>query len=308
MSHIENEDIPMSTMSVGGSNGSPKEERVKWTSDQDTSLASLAITYGAKNWNAIASCMNEKYPLNRKTSKQCRERWHYCLDLKINHKPWSKCEEAELIMAHMEYGNRWCDIATRFKGRHNNMIKNRFYSILRKVKNKIRTNDFSSQDQLELIEIHYMTSVMINYVKNPAPPEDFKRKRGRDFMYTLVNDITLTLLEKYTHDLLTFSPLDGSLRNLLKKIIEIEKSQGKTKGSSDSSSSPSKTPLAAQTISLDSLMTLDRILEFCWQDKKKSFLLPEPSTFDCKLTFGLDEKFFIARELFSTKFADINSP
>jgi hypothetical protein len=301
MSRTESEDIPMSIMSVGGSNESPKEERIKWTSDQDSTLASLAISYSAKNWNAIASRMNEKYPLNKKTSKQCRERWHYCLDLKINHKPWSKCEEAELIVAHMDYGNRWCDIATRFKGRHNNMIKNRFYSILRKVKNKIRINDYNSQDQLELIEIHYMTSVMVNYIKNPAPPEDFKRKRGRDFMYTLVNDIALTLLENYTRDLLAFNPLNDSLRNLLKKIIEREKNQGKTKGSSELSSSLCKLPFDVQTASFDSFMTLGRILEFCCGDKNKSFMLPEPPTFDCKLAFNLNEKSFIAQELFSTK-------
>lgn len=309
MSRMEFEDIAKDTISPSNSSSSPKEERVKWTSDQDATLTTLAVAYNGKNWNAITACMNEKFPSNIKTSKQCRERWHYCLDLSINHKPWSKYEEATLIIAHMDYGNRWCDIATRFKGRHNNMIKNRFYSILRKVKNKIRINDYTSQDQLELLELYYMTSVMVNYIKHPAPPEDFKRKRGRDFMYTLVNDIAISTLENYSHNLLTYAPLEESLRDSLKRIVEAERTQGKTTSSPAWTSSYSKLPLDCQIPHLDPSITLDQILEgFCWGDKNKSIKLPEPISFDCKTTFNTNEKNQIIQELFPIKQSIISYP
>lgn len=306
MSRKEFEDIPKDTISPTSTSISSKEERVKWNSDQDSALANLAIAYGGKNWNAITDCMNKKFPSNIKSSKQCRERWHYCLDLKINHKPWSKYEEAVLIIAHMDFGNRWCDIATHFKGRHNNMIKNRFYSILRKVKNKIRVNDYSSQDQLELLELYYMTSVMTNYAKHPAPSEDFKRKRGRDFMYTLVNDIAISTLENYNRNLLIYSPLEESLRDSLKRIIEAEKTQGKTTSSPAWTPSYSKLLLDCQIPHLDPSITLDQILGFCWGNKYIE--LPEPASFDCRATFNTNEKIQIIKELFPIKQTIIGYP
>jgi len=285
---------------------SSREDRTKWTLEQDNTLSDLAIAHGSKNWNAIALHMNEKFPFNKKTSKQCRERWHYCLDLKINHKPWSKQEEAILLLAHMDYGNHWCDISTYFKGRHNNMIKNRFYSILRKVKNKIRNKDYNGVDQLELVEMHYMAGVMINYIRNPAPAEDSKRRRKRDFMYSLINDINLTTLEQFSSDLLVINPLKESLREALSKIIEVERSQ--EKASPGSTSSLSKLLADLPVTSLGSQITVERILEFCWGNKGEQFVLSVPPSFDCKKPFSLDERNSISKGLFYIKSSNVDSP
>lgn len=308
MSCLECEEPPQDKLHSSDAKRLSKEDRVKWTLEQDTRLTSLAVNYGAKNWNAIASCMNENFPVSQKTSKQCRERWHYCLDLKINHKPWTKDEEAVLLIAHMDYGNRWCDIATRFNGRHNNMIKNRFYSVLRKVKNKIRNNDYSSQDQLELLEMHYMTGVMANYVKHPAPAEDYARKRGRDFMYTLISDITIATLEKYSQNLTIFSPVGESLRSLLEKFVESSRDKDRGKMSPVLMSSCSKVSADVQTTSSDPQVTLKHILEFCWGEKGKSFILPKPPSFTNKESFNLEEKDSLSKELFPPKLPRLSLP
>jgi hypothetical protein len=96
----------------------------------------------------------------------------------------------------MDHGNSWCDITTHLKGQRKNMIKNRFYSILRKVKNNTRNNDYGNVNQLEQVEMYYM----IHYIKNPAPIEEFKKKIGRNFMYNLTNDITLATLQQFSSD------------------------------------------------------------------------------------------------------------
>eukprot|EP00826_Nyctotherus_ovalis_P037311 TRINITY_DN3395_c0_g1_i3.p1 TRINITY_DN3395_c0_g1~~TRINITY_DN3395_c0_g1_i3.p1 ORF type:complete len:202 (-),score=27.51 TRINITY_DN3395_c0_g1_i3:458-1063(-) len=194
MSLTERESAPGGTAEENGKGKRTKEGRVKWDAEQDGYLISLVVAYDGKRWSDIAACMNEKFSMCKRTSKQCRERWHYCLDLKINHNPWSRQEEATLLLAHMDYGNRWCDVTAYFKGRHNNMIKNRFYSILRKVKNKVHISDYSYQDELELIEMHYLTIVMMNYIRSPIPKEDYKRKRRTDFMHTVVSSISSKML------------------------------------------------------------------------------------------------------------------
>lgn len=306
MSCTNGEDVLVHNSKLASTRCLLKEDRVKWTTQQDNTLSNLALAYGAKNWNAIASCMNEKFPSSVKTSKQCRERWHYCLDMKIDHKPWTKQEEAKLLLAHMDYGNRWCDIASHLKGRHNNMVKNRFYSILRKVKNKIRNDVYTSQDQLEVIEMHYMTFVMINYIKNPAPMEDSGRKRGRDFMHTLVNDITITMLEDFNNIFLTYHPLKEPLKASLQRVIENDEIQAKTKTSPVSASGLLRVTSDAHTVSLDSTMNLQRILELCWGRKNVEFVLPRPSSFMGGTSFSQDEKNLISKELLPQRLPDIS--
>eukprot|EP00826_Nyctotherus_ovalis_P037309 TRINITY_DN3395_c0_g1_i1.p1 TRINITY_DN3395_c0_g1~~TRINITY_DN3395_c0_g1_i1.p1 ORF type:complete len:105 (-),score=25.98 TRINITY_DN3395_c0_g1_i1:426-716(-) len=66
--------------------------------------------------------------------------------------------------------------------------------ILRKVKNKVHISDYSYQDELELIEMHYLTIVMMNYIRSPIPKEDYKRKRRTDFMHTVVSSISSKML------------------------------------------------------------------------------------------------------------------
>lgn len=304
MSCEDDEDLLVNNSKLGNMKRLLKEDRVKWSAQQDNILSSLAVAYGAKNWNAIASCMNENFPSSVKTSKQCRERWHYCLDLKIDHKPWTKQEEATLLLVHMNYGNRWCDIASHLKGRHNNMIKNRFYSILRKVKNRIRNDVYTSQDQLEVIEMHYMTSVMINYIKNPIPAEDLRRRRGRDFMHTLVNDITVDTLENFNNIFLTYHPLKEPLKVSLQRITESDETRGKTKASP--ASGLLRRNSDAQTDSLDSNITLQHILEFCWGSKNMEFVLPKPTSFIYGASFSQEEKNLISKELLPQKLSDIS--
>jgi len=197
-----------------------KDERAEWTADQDTFLKTLVNTHGPHNWVIISEGMNAHFQDKHKSSKQCRERWCNKLDPVINHSPWTKQEEATLILAHMTFKNRWCDIASALRGRHNNMIKNRFYSIFRKVKNKIKNSDFSYTSKLELIEMYYMISVMEEYAANPPPPDEPKRKRGKDFMYTLIEDLNLPILTKYKLTLVKKYPVKAPLGNLLNEIIQ----------------------------------------------------------------------------------------
>jgi len=55
------------------------------------------------------------------------------LDPGIIKEPWTLDEDVELIRFFMLYGSKWSYFSTRFKGRSENMIKNRFNSFIKKV-------------------------------------------------------------------------------------------------------------------------------------------------------------------------------
>ena len=199
-------------------NEGPLSSSIDWTPEQDSMLKILVAIHGPHNWVAISNRMNEKFGA-KKLGKEYRERWCNRLDPAINHAPWTEEEEAVLILAHMKIKNRWCDIVELLKGRHNNMIKNRFYSIFRKVKNKVKNSDLTYSSEIELIEIHYMISVMEDYLRKPPPPVEPKRKRGRDFLYNLIDDIEFQTLISYKKELHRLYPVTVPLDQALTKVL-----------------------------------------------------------------------------------------
>lgn len=103
----------------------PYKARQPWTKDEDKLILSLIDKYGS-NWCLIASMIEGR------TGKQVRERFLNKLDKNINRAKFSEEDDDHIIDLYEKIGPKWKEISFNFKGRPENMIKNRFYSHIRK--------------------------------------------------------------------------------------------------------------------------------------------------------------------------------
>lgn len=111
--------------------------------------------------------------------------------------PWTEREELEMLITHQKHQNKWSIIAQEIKGRSNNNIKNRFYSIFRKIKNKIKKLDFSYTTHFEILEAAYIISLMKQYLANQNSVQNLVGRRGKDFIYSLLKGLRTEEVTNY---------------------------------------------------------------------------------------------------------------
>ena len=79
-----------------------------------------------KNWAAISKEMPHR------TGKQIRDRFLNNLDTQYKRGKFTKEEDNMILKYYKIYGKSWARIAKKIKTRTGDMIKNRFYSSLKK--------------------------------------------------------------------------------------------------------------------------------------------------------------------------------
>ena len=104
-----------------------------WSKEEDDKLLSLYEKYG-KNWAAISKEMPHR------TGKQIRDRFLNSLDTKFERGKFTEEEDQLIIKYYKLYGNSWAKIAKKLKTRTGDMVKNRFYSSLKKIIFKNKNN------------------------------------------------------------------------------------------------------------------------------------------------------------------------
>eukprot|EP00187_Rhodella_violacea_P014744 CAMPEP_0184718372 /NCGR_PEP_ID=MMETSP0314-20130426/7589_1 /TAXON_ID=38298 /ORGANISM="Rhodella maculata, Strain CCMP 736" /LENGTH=253 /DNA_ID=CAMNT_0027182107 /DNA_START=22 /DNA_END=783 /DNA_ORIENTATION=- len=103
--------------------------RRRWTTQEDEQLVALVARRGAAQWDAYAREFFEA-----RTGRQLRLRWMNHLRPAVRPRPWSSEEDAVVIAAHKEMGNSWVGIARKMEGRSDNDVKNRFHTLMRRMK------------------------------------------------------------------------------------------------------------------------------------------------------------------------------
>ena len=132
-----------------------------WTPSEDDAIKALVLEYGVKKWTLISQRLQQEYRIHGRSGKQCRERWHNHLNPAVKKGPLTPKEEKLVFEAQQEYGNKWADIAKLLEGRTDNVIKNHFYSTLRRQLRKIlRIAQGDSAAEPKEVSVDYMVRVM----------------------------------------------------------------------------------------------------------------------------------------------------
>ncbi|KAH0788927.1 Myb-like DNA-binding domain containing protein [Histomonas meleagridis] len=97
-----------------------------WTRQEDEVIIKFVTENGCKSWTKLASL------LPGRIGKQCRERWMNHLNPNISRSAWTLEEDRILYKLHEQFGNHWSKISQFMPSRTDNMIKNRWYSVLSK--------------------------------------------------------------------------------------------------------------------------------------------------------------------------------
>lgn len=106
--------------------------RYKWSEEEDN-LVNALVQKAVPNvdWELIhIQFIQQGFA---KTAKQIKLRWNNTLSPNLNKKKWSKTQQMKLFKCYSKYGNHWKMIATSFKGRTDNGVKNQFFSVIRKA-------------------------------------------------------------------------------------------------------------------------------------------------------------------------------
>ena len=133
--------------------------------------------------------------------------------------PWNEEEELNMIIAHYKYKNKWSDISSVLKGRSNNTVKNRFYSLFRRIRRKIQKGDYKYNSKLELLKIYYILSLIEEYLQHPGENTKTKGKRGKDFIYSLVCNIAPQIVNSYKERIQSIARHEGTMEELFTQLI-----------------------------------------------------------------------------------------
>jgi hypothetical protein len=82
-----------------------------------------------------------------RTTRQCRDRWKFYLSPSVNCTPWTPEEDRRLVAKYREIGGQWSKLCCYFNNRSLNNVKNRWNSVIRKVR-ALGMDEASDQDWL----------------------------------------------------------------------------------------------------------------------------------------------------------------
>ena len=138
-------------------------KKKQWTEAADAELKRL-IGAGGKDWREITLLMDGY------SEASVKQRWYENLAPGITKGYWLTEEDETILMLKQKLGNKWIEIASCMPGRTDNMIKNRYYSTMRRVRRnltefgrrKFMKGAYIAQTHLERVIVAQLRSGKLN--------------------------------------------------------------------------------------------------------------------------------------------------
>jgi hypothetical protein len=143
------EALPVQSSSAATkSKAKPKRERPRkvpkqgrWKIEEDARLLEIIPRIGTQSWVDIAKELVDAMKTHhgqdpkgpQRTCKQCRQRWTNFLDPTVRRAQWTKEEDDKILEMVKLHGHKWSDISRQLSGRSEALVKNRWYSSVRKL-------------------------------------------------------------------------------------------------------------------------------------------------------------------------------
>ena len=179
-----------------------------WVKEEDDAITDLVNNYGDKKWTLISRKLQDQYHIYGRYGKQCRERyisfyyrWNNHLNPNINKEPLSPEEEKIVFDSQRQFGNKWANIAKLLPRRTDNIVKNYFYSALRKEIRHILRKLYGENNEPEEVSTSYIQKIMrenhldysnlenenvrelIRFLDQKEPEEDSKHSSTYYFLF-----------------------------------------------------------------------------------------------------------------------------
>eukprot|EP00826_Nyctotherus_ovalis_P029913 TRINITY_DN2372_c0_g1_i8.p1 TRINITY_DN2372_c0_g1~~TRINITY_DN2372_c0_g1_i8.p1 ORF type:complete len:406 (+),score=80.95 TRINITY_DN2372_c0_g1_i8:202-1419(+) len=195
-----------------------------WSKEHDDYLVSLIDIHGENNWQAIVEQMNKKFKECKKSDKDCSSRWKTLMGAGGKKLQWSDRERYLLLIAHRKYKNRWSEIAHLLHKTSRNLIKNRFYTLFRKIRNRVKNRDIYINSPLDLLEIYYVLNLVEQYFDAPAD----KVVEEKNYAHKLVQRMDRKKVNDYHSKVTELYRCRGTIEDLFKECGRLHGETGDT--------------------------------------------------------------------------------
>ena len=192
----------------------------EWGKVQDDYLQNLVEKHGDNDWKKIAELMNEQFPIAKRTPKDCYNQWKFIAT--GGKESWDEQERYLLLIAHQKYKNRWAEIAHILHKQSRNFIKNRFYTLFRKIRNRIKNGDVYITSLLDLLEIYYIINLIEQYGLLPAG----KFALEKNYAHKLVQRTDRSKVAEYKARIIELYKTKGTMEELFEKCASLYCPQG----------------------------------------------------------------------------------